>query len=335
MSRFPMPRYPNGWFQVAYSDELEPGAVRPLKYFGRDMVLFRTASGQAAVLDAFCPHLGAHLGHGGKVVGESVQCPFHAWSFGCDGQCTEVPYATKIPPRAKVAPWNVVERAGLILVWFHAEGLPPQWEVPQVPEYGNEEWTPYERRSWKIKTHNQEMAENSCDSAHFLYVHGTAGMPSTRVEVKDHLLHMFSETKMTTPMGKVGGSVESLLYGFGFTLTRFKGIVETLLVSSATTIDEDYVEMRFSFTVKKLPTKDVTKTVGRAFIAEIERQVGQDIPIWENKAYKQAPLIVDGDGPLGTFRKWVKQFYSEPKATLPVVGQAPAANGTNGTTASA
>src|SRR3954462_13373607 len=118
MSRFPMPRYPNGWFQVAYSDELEPGAVRPIKYFGRDMVLFRTASGKAAVLDAFCPHLGAHLGHGGKVVGESMQCPFHAWSFDCTGQCTEVPYATKIPPRAKVAPWTVVEKAGLVLVWY-------------------------------------------------------------------------------------------------------------------------------------------------------------------------------------------------------------------------
>ena len=330
MSRFPMPRYPNGWFCVSYSDELEPGAVRPLKYFGRDLVLFRTESGQAVLLDAHCPHLGAHIGHGGKVVGESVQCPFHAWCFDSKGQCSSVPYATKIPPRARVGAWTVVETAGMIMTWFHAEGLPPQWELPAVPEYGNDEWTAYERRSWKIKTHNQEMAENSCDSAHFLYVHGTVGQPVTTAETKDHVLHMFSETKMTTPMGKVKGSVESNLYGFGFTMTRFNGIVETLLVSSATTIDEDYVEMRFAFTVKKLPTKDVTKTVGRAFIAEIERQVGQDIPIWENKIYKAAPLIVEGDGPIGLFRRWVKQFYSEPKSGLPVLG-----NGASAPTASA
>ena len=30
MSRFPMPRYPSGWFQVAYADDLAPGAVVPL-----------------------------------------------------------------------------------------------------------------------------------------------------------------------------------------------------------------------------------------------------------------------------------------------------------------
>ena len=34
MSRFPFPRYPNGWFQVAYSEELGEKAVLPLKYFG-------------------------------------------------------------------------------------------------------------------------------------------------------------------------------------------------------------------------------------------------------------------------------------------------------------
>ena len=35
---------------------------------------------------------------------------------------------------------------------------------------------------------------------------------------------------MKTPMGKTGGSVESISHGFGYALTRFKGIVETLLV---------------------------------------------------------------------------------------------------------
>ncbi len=48
MSRFPFPRYPDGWFQVAYSSELPPGGVMPLKYFGKDLVLFRPAEEGAA-----------------------------------------------------------------------------------------------------------------------------------------------------------------------------------------------------------------------------------------------------------------------------------------------
>src|SRR5690349_11235672 len=82
---------PTGWFQIAYSDELPPGAVVPLRYFGKDLVLFRTETGKLTLLDAHCPHLGAHLGHGGKVRGEVIECPFHAWQFGATGECVAVP----------------------------------------------------------------------------------------------------------------------------------------------------------------------------------------------------------------------------------------------------
>jgi nitrite reductase/ring-hydroxylating ferredoxin subunit len=308
--RFPFPRYADGWFQVAYSDELAPGAVMPLRYFGRDLVLFRTAAGAAQVLDAYCPHMGAHLGHGGRVVGDCVECPFHAWRFDGNGQCAAIPYAEKVPPRARLRPWPVREVNGLIMVWYHGVGAEPTWEVPALAEYGSDDWTPYERRRWKVRSHNQEMAENAVDRAHFFYVHGTAEMPTSNAEIDGHVLRVLSDTKMTTKAGKVGGSIESISHGFGFATTRFKGIVETLLVASVTTIDESDVDVRFSFTIRKLPHKDVTKTVGRAFIAEIERQLNQDIPIWENKRYVSPPLLCDGDGPIGLFRKWVKQFYS-------------------------
>ena len=61
---------------------------------------------------------------------------------------------------------------------------------------------------------------------------------------------------------------------------RFTGIVETLIVTSVTPIDGEYVDVRFSFMTKKVGNETVTANVGKAFIAEIERQLGQDIPIW-------------------------------------------------------
>jgi hypothetical protein len=155
------------------------------------------------------------------------------------------------------------------------------------------------------------MAENAVDKAHFHYVHGTAEMPSTEAFVDGHVLRVVSQTVYKTPMGKQSGTVESISHGFGYALTRFKGIVETLLVAGPTPIDEDYVDVRFAFTVKKHEFKHVTSTVGAHFIAEIERQLGQDIPIWENKIYINPPLVCDGDGPIGIFRRWCKQFYGE------------------------
>ena len=83
--------FPKGWFVVSFSDDLEPGGVLPLRYFGQDLVLYRTETGQAVLLDARCPHLGAHLGRGGTVQGDCIRCPFHAWSFDDTGRCVEVP----------------------------------------------------------------------------------------------------------------------------------------------------------------------------------------------------------------------------------------------------
>ena len=316
MSRFPMQRYPDGWFQVAYSSELEPGGVMPLFYFGHALVLYRTDAGEPKLLDAHCPHLGAHLGYGGKVNGDCITCPFHAWRFDGAGACVEVPYAKKIPPNARLRGWPLAEKNGMIMAWYHALGAPPAWEVPALPEFGHADWTPYETVSWKIRTHNQEMAENSCDSAHFRYLHGTQEMPTSHAETREHVLHTHSDTMMMTPRGKAAGAIDVHAYGFGFTTTRFAGIVDTLLVSSATTIDEDQVHLRFAFTVKKLAHQNVTSTVGAAFRAEVTRQLEQDIPIWENKIYVNPPLLVDGDGPIGLFRRWARQFYSEPPPSV-------------------
>lgn len=85
--RFALP-IPFGWYAVAFSDDLAVGQVKPLRYFARDLVLFRAAQGTPCVLDAFCPHRGAHLGHGGRVGGESIVCPFHGWEFDGSSRTT-------------------------------------------------------------------------------------------------------------------------------------------------------------------------------------------------------------------------------------------------------
>jgi hypothetical protein len=70
--------------------------------------------------------------------------------------------------------------------------------------------------------------------------------------------------------------------------------------------------VRFSFMAKKVGNDSMTENVRKAFIAEIERQLGQDIPIWEHKRMVERPMLCDGDGPIGIFRRWAKQFYIDP-----------------------
>jgi len=305
--RFPF-GLPTGWFQIAYSAELEVGQVVPLRYFASDLVLFRTSDGVPRLLDAHCPHLGAHLGHGGELIDDKLVCPFHAWAFDGEGRCADIPYAEKKPRNCDLQGWHVVEKNGVVMAWYDCHGRPPQWEVPDVPEYGDEAWTEYRTRRWTVATCNQELAENQVDSAHFHYLHGSAIMPETKSKPDGHILHTTSTTGMTTPSGIVKGDIEVFTYGFGFTTTRFTGLVETLLVSSATPIDEDHTELWFAFTVRKIG-KGITGGVGKAFMMEIQRQLEQDIPVWENKRYLDRPVLCDGDGPIGLFRTWCRQFY--------------------------
>ena len=122
--RFPFP-LPNGWYQVAYSDEVPVGEVKPLRYFATELVAFRGEDGEAHVLDAYCPHLGAHLGHGARVVGDRIRCPFHALEFAGSGRCARIPYAKRIPPRAEIRSWRVCEKNGMVLVHFDKQGRPP------------------------------------------------------------------------------------------------------------------------------------------------------------------------------------------------------------------
>ena len=98
----PWAGFARGWFLLMFSDELKLGQVVPMKRFDQELVLFRTESGEVKVLDAHCPHLGAHLGYGGKVDGEGIVCPFHAWKFDGSGKCVEIPYAKRIPPKASI-----------------------------------------------------------------------------------------------------------------------------------------------------------------------------------------------------------------------------------------
>src|SRR5690606_27736715 len=86
------PPVPNGWYVAAGSNELDAGERMPFIAVARELVVFRGVDGVAHVVDAHCPHMGAHLG-GGAVVGDTLACPYHGWRFGGDGRCVDIPYS--------------------------------------------------------------------------------------------------------------------------------------------------------------------------------------------------------------------------------------------------
>jgi len=82
-----------------------------------------------------CRHQGAHLGHGGKVSGDSVECPFHAWVRGPDGRNRFIPDSPDRPNRAlTLRVFPVKEQHGAVFIWHHPAGDPPRWKMPDTFE---------------------------------------------------------------------------------------------------------------------------------------------------------------------------------------------------------
>jgi len=122
------PAYPASWYLFCESGKLRQGPVSQ-QILGRRLVAFRTASGRAAVMDARCAHLGADLGFG-TVVGETIQCPFHNWRYGCDGVCAAVPGLAQPPPFARLQTYPVVERHGYVFFFNGRDGREPSFPLP-------------------------------------------------------------------------------------------------------------------------------------------------------------------------------------------------------------
>ena len=306
---FPFPAYPNGWFAVGYADEVAAGELKTIHYLGRELVLWRTESGQAQVFDAHCPHLGAHFGHGGCVVEESLRCPFHHWRFGPDGDCVEIPYAKRIPPKARTKSWPVCERNGLIFMWHHAEDLPPSRDIPIIEEYGAAGWQTGRRQTWQVRSRMYDMGENPVDAQHFRFLHG--GLAPTFDQQSDGRggQRNVSNLDMPTPKGAIKGSITSEHAGPGFGWVHVKGVQHTLILMANTPIDDQRVQVRFNY-LQPITEDPKQVRLGEKMIAELVRQMEQDIVIFENKRYLTDPCLVPEDGPIAEYRRKARKDYT-------------------------
>jgi phenylpropionate dioxygenase-like ring-hydroxylating dioxygenase large terminal subunit len=162
-------RFIEGWYWALPSAELPVGAVKPVRLLGRELAVYRGEDGRAVALDAYCPHMGAHLGEG-RVDGNGLRCFFHDWKFDCSGTCVEVPRpdVSGKPPRASTKAWPTAEQYGMVWVWT---GESPARELPYVPELKDVECDALLGNRFVKNCHPNVVLINAIDENHFNSVH--------------------------------------------------------------------------------------------------------------------------------------------------------------------
>jgi phenylpropionate dioxygenase-like ring-hydroxylating dioxygenase large terminal subunit len=201
------------------------------------------------------------------------------------------------------------ETNGFIFMWHHAEGKPPNRELPVLEEYGAAEWSDYVRVRWTVKSRMYDMGENPVDAQHFKYLHG--GIAPSFGQVKDGRggTKNVSNLNMKTPRGDVKGSITSEGYGPGLGIVHVKGVLHTIIVMVNAPIDDQTVDVRFNYLQPKTDDPKLLR-LGEKMIQELRRQMDQDVVIFENKKYLTKPCLVPEDGPIAEYRRKARKDYS-------------------------
>lgn len=320
---------PTGWYQIGWSHEFAADAVTPIHYFGEDLVAYRDDAGELHVLEAHCRHLGAHLGHGGTVVGDCVQCPFHGWRWNAAGDNVHIPTQDR-PNRSKhLRAWPTVEQYGLVFMWHHPHGDPPAWEMldvfgchPELPSTPDDYYPPVPgciRKDVDEPVHPQIVLENSADSAHFEFVHHATVTPELlHWSFDEHLWYFIAGWPDTTSDDPdlMRLKIHSRLFGLGGAISAFEGAQTHRVVFSTTPTDHGRSAMFYTIWWPRLPDDDGDE-VPPEVLAEVERNflttVDDDLNIWRHQKWIGDPAYsaVDAKG-YATLRRWSEQFYDVP-----------------------
>lgn len=326
MAKPPLSMQPTGWFQVAWSAEVDIGAVHRMKYFGRELIAWRAADGQIAVMDAYCQHLGAHLGFGGHVEGDRVVCPFHGWEWNRQGRNVCVPYEKHPNKGRRIRSYPVVERNESIWMWHDLEGRPPYFEVPDVftgfdDGMSAADYYPAHPQSTLyrqgLELHPQYIMENGVDFAHFKYVHKVPIVPTfTRQDFDKPVSYVDFTIAFddTTAAEEINSGVQAINAGLGVAVTKSWGMIDNRTLSAVTPVDDSTSDVRFSVWIGR-PAEERPKSAARAqqLARAVIEQFEADIHIWAHQRYSDPPGLSQKEFEgFKALRHWAAQFYPEP-----------------------
>ena len=164
--------YPmNFWYVMCESADVSDKPF-PRTILDRPLVAFRTPSGEAVVLEDFCPHRGLPLSKG-KVEGDAIRCGYHGMLVGRDGACRSMPGQPHIGRLKGVRGFPVLEKFGYLWVWAGEPERADPARLPPLPWGPASNWT-YGGGVYRIACSYQLLIDNLMDLTHETYVHPTS-----------------------------------------------------------------------------------------------------------------------------------------------------------------
>lgn len=162
----------NAWYVAAWGHEITD-SLQQVIVLGEKICMFRTTAGEVIALEDACPHRKLPLSKG-RIKGDTVECGYHGLTFDCAGQCVWAPGGGRIPSAAKVRPYPVHEKYGLIWIWMGNAAIADPAEIIDIPNYDSPDWGINRGAAMELHCNYLLMCDNLLDPSHVAWVHETS-----------------------------------------------------------------------------------------------------------------------------------------------------------------
>jgi nitrite reductase/ring-hydroxylating ferredoxin subunit len=309
-----LPLFPASWYLFGESRTI---GRRPVirNMFGRDLVAFRTESGRLAVMDARCAHFGASLGNG-RIQGDTIECPYHGWRYGADGECTAIPSGCPIPEFARQRVYPLQERHGYLFVF---NGASPAFPLPWFDDVAEDAVASSRVFEFTARCFWPCVTGHAFDLQHFLFVHDrrlleppVIDTPAPhvrrtryRAEIvprgwRDKVLSLAGGRTVSASLVICGGNFALITAAFEKFTSRFLMIMRP--VSRQETICQGIVFGNR----RSLVAREVRRYFTQAYLVEENRLLGTTVPV--------ADRFIESDSPLKDYFQFLRG-WAEPGET--------------------
>ena len=164
-TKFPLDQ----WYVAGFSSELTDKPIAR-KFLNQPVVLFRNGNGQVAALEDRCCHRSLPLSCG-TVEATGLRCGYHGLLYAPNGSCIEIPGQERIPAKAKVKSYSIVEKNHILWIWMpKADGTAPTHETPIYVHHDDPKYK-FGTGHYHYHAPYQLIHDNLLDLSHLGYVH--------------------------------------------------------------------------------------------------------------------------------------------------------------------
>jgi vanillate O-demethylase monooxygenase subunit len=158
----------NTWYVAAWARDVGP-SPHGVTLLEEPVLLRRDEAGVARAIGGRCPHRFAPLAQG-KVVDDTIECPYHGLRFDMRGECVFNPHLNGALPKARLPSYPLVERHGLLWIWM---GDAQRADAALIPDFSWLESPKCEYVGGTVLAEGnyQLYSDNILDLAHANFVH--------------------------------------------------------------------------------------------------------------------------------------------------------------------